>query len=258
MSNPKTIGFVGDLHAGSHVGLWPLDELPEKKHVACRYLHQCWTHFVDSCPSLDLLVLMGDLIDGKQYKSSGTGIFTSDLGEQAGQCSRLLAPLATKAKSIYRVWGTPYHESFDNVLKIIDSELKVAKVSQVIDLQLGNHILNLAHHPASGSALYQGTVADRETLWSQIAAFENKVPNCRWMVRAHKHTYYRWETRCRTMVGMPCWQLPTAHAVKQNYWRFQPSLGGMLMLADDREDSGYRFLPTLYDVPMPEVTKWQA
>lgn len=252
---PRTVAFVGDTHCGSHVGLWPVSELPAdtSRHIGCRYLMQCWEHFVKTCPPLDLLVLMGDMIDGKQHKSSGTGLFTTDLGEQAEGCVNILKPLVAKSKQVIRVWGTAYHESFDNVLGIIDKAFNVAKVAQVINLKLGDHVLNIAHHPASGAAIYQGTVADRETLWSKLAAYDKKLPDCRWMVRAHKHNYYLWDVAGRTMVGMPCWQLATAHAIKVNLWRFQPTLGAMLMVADEQEDGGYRFKPRLYDSPPGEV-----
>lgn len=254
---PQTIGFVGDIHCGSHVGLWPLDDLPAGKFIGCRYLHGQFSEMVQSWPELDLLVLMGDLIDGKQQKSSGVGVFTTDLGEQAEAAVTILKPLAKKAKRIMRVWGTPYHESYDSILKIVDKSLNVEHVEQVIDLELPTGTLNLAHHPASGTALYQGTVVDREALWSQLAAYERKVPDARWIVRAHKHNFFLQETQNRTIVILPAWQLPTAWAVKVNYWRFQPSLGGVLMVADQQHHSGYRFVPYLYEMPIKEVLQWR-
>ena len=257
---PATIGFVGDIHCGSHVGLWPVRDLPEDKtkYLGCRYLMQCWQHLVERWPKLDILILMGDLIDGKQRKSDGVGVFDTDLAAQADGAVEVLRPLAEKAGKIIRVWGTPYHESHDGILKIVDCKLGVAKTAQVIDLDLNGKTLNVAHHPASGAAIYAGTVADREVLWAKIAASDKKVPNPRWIVRAHKHNYILQDTEHATIVQMPCWQLPTAHAIKQNYWRFQPTLGGLLMLADGMEDSGYRFVCTKYDLPMPEVTPWQS
>lgn len=260
MSPPQAIGFVGDIHCGSHAGLWPVDELPADTSLrpGCRYLMQCWEHLIETWPKLDLLVLMGDLIDGKQQKSSGVGLFTTDLAEQSAAAAKVLKRLVDKTKptKIFRVWGTPYHESHDNVLAIVDGVLNVNRVEQVIDLKLGKHILNIAHHPASGAAIYQGTVVDREGLWSMIAAREGKLPDCRWIVRAHKHNWFHIETRHKDVMILPCWQLPTAHAIKQNYWRFQPDIGSVLMLADTLNDSGYRFVPTLYDAPTKSIAEW--
>ncbi len=238
------------------MGLWPISDLPanETKFLGVRYLMDCWGTLLKTWPKkIDLLVLMGDLIDGKQPKSSGTGIFTTDLGEQAAMATEVLRPLRERATTCIRVWGTPYHEGYDSSLHALDVDLNVTRTDQVIDLQLGDGVLNIAHHPAGGSALYMGTVADREALWSQIATHSGKVPDARWIVRAHKHSYAKWETQERTMVQTPCWQLATAHAKKINYHRFQPSLGGILMLEDREEPGGYRFRPTLFDTPGLEV-----
>lgn len=258
---PRTIGFLGDLHVGSYQGLYPIEQLPadKKTHLGPRYLMQCWYHLIDHWPQLDILFLMGDLIDGKQPKSRGVGIFTGDLGEQTDRCIEVLEPAIRqlRPKKIMRVWGTPYHEEFDNNLAALDKHFGVEVTRQVIDYSLGEHNLNVAHHPASGAAIYQGTVADREVLWSKVATIDKKTPPCRWIVRAHKHNYYHWSDDFRTMVGMPCWQLPTGHAVKTNYWRFQPSIGGVLMVADKADDSGYRFLRTKYDLPPFQVLRWK-
>ena len=252
MSAPRVIGFIGDTHCGSHCGLWPVKDL-HGTHPQIKYLMSCYTNMVKAWPKLDLLVLMGDLIDGRQPKGAGVGLLTTDLGEQAAMAAKVLEPAAAKASKIIRVWGTPYHETFDSILKIVDVSLGVCHVAQVIDVGLGKHNLNVAHHPASGTALYQGTVVDRESLWSQIAAHEGHTPDARWIVRAHKHSYFYQETRRRTIVMMPCWQLPTAHAKKVNYWRFQASIGGLLMQQDNLHDSGYRFTPTLFDGPTVPV-----
>lgn len=248
---PKTIGFIGDIHSGS---LWGLNPKPET--AGEKYLAQCYQHLIKGWPKLDLLVLMGDLIDGKQPKAQGTLVHTAHLGTQTDMAIKVLEPVVAKAKRVIRVDGTPYHEDFHGALGKLDVAFGVTKAEQIIDLDLGSGILNVAHHPIGGATLYMGTQVDKETLWSQIAAFEKHVPNARWIVRAHRHTYIKQETRTRTIVQMPCFELPTPHAKKCNYWRFQPSIGGLLMVADERHDSGYQFFPTLYDSPLPEVTPY--
>ena len=253
---PQRIGFIGDLHCGSHYGLWPEDDIPgskSKKFKGVRYLANCYKDMLEKWPDLDILVLMGDLVDGKQRKSSSCGIFTANMDEQVEGAIDVLRPLCNKAKKIIRVTGTPYHEEFDNCLKALDKEFGIKKSAQVINLDLNGNILNVAHHPASGSTLYYGTAVDKESLWSTVATAERNVPNARWIVRAHKHNWIFQETRFKTTCITPCFELPTPHAIKTNYWRFQPSIGGLLMQADKTHDSGYRFTASLYDVPMPDV-----
>lgn len=244
--------FLGDLHCGSLWGLNPPDsEFPQ--NPLQEYLWKCYSHLIESWPAIDTLFLMGDLIDGGQPKAKGTQIHTTRLGTQTRMAIQALECVAKKVKRIVRVDGTAYHEDYMGALGELDEHFKTQLTGQVLDINLGNGILNIAHHPSGGSALYAGTKVDKENLWSKIAAFERHVPNARWIVRAHLHNYIRQDTRGRTVIQMPCWQLPTPHAKKNNYYRWQPDLGGVLMYADEQADGGFSFRSTLYDNPMPEV-----
>ena len=77
----KRILFVGDLHCGHEVGLWPDKELPMpdgrelplndgQKHLLACWQHLCGVAKEEIKP--DILVVMGDLVDGEQRKSFGT------------------------------------------------------------------------------------------------------------------------------------------------------------------------------------------
>jgi hypothetical protein len=253
----EKIGFIGDIHCGSYEGLWPKDLVPSKhnRYTSTRYLNECFDHLVNSWPDLDLLVLMGDLVDGQQHKSQGTGLYTTDLSEQTEGAIEVIRPLAKKAKAIIRVWGTPYHEGFQGTLKRFDKEFDVKVVKQVLNIRLRpDSVLNVAHHPSGNSAFYRGTQLDREAVWAAVAMQERKIPqNIRWIVRAHMHFYGYQETNSRAVAVVPCFQMPTAHAIKTNYFRFQPDIGAMIMHADDTHPFGYRMTPHLYDVPTPKV-----
>jgi len=221
-----------------------------------RYLNDCLRHLVEERlpEEIDLLCLMGDLVDGEQRKSRGTGLFTTKLAEQVEGAIELLRPIAQRAKRIVRVDGTPYHEDFSGVVRILDSELGVGHYAQIIDLELPGGVMNLAHHPAGGSALYMGTKVDKEALWSTIAASRNKVPLPRWIIRSHLHEYMLQDSQHSTVMILPAWQLPTPWAKKGNYWRWQPTIGAVLALRDDDAPGGYLFRPLLYDPPMPGTT----
>lgn len=258
MKLPRSIAFLGDIHCGSHWGLWPLDRLPERpRHVGVRYLMECFDHALSALPKkIDLLVLTGDLIDGQQRKSSGTGLFSTKLSDQVDGAIEVLAPLVKRAATVYRVDGTPYHEDFHGALRELDYALGVSLSRQVIDLDLDGEILNVAHHPTGGSTLYKGTAVDREMLWADISATRGKVHRPRWIVRAHKHNYLKLEDVHTTGVSLPCWELSTPHAKKQAYWRFQPDLGVVWMERDPSEPGGYRIRKELYDPPKEEPVRY--
>jgi hypothetical protein len=258
---PKAIGFLGDIHCGSHHGLWPLDDLPGgkrgSKYKGVRYLNSCYANMIDQWPDLDILILMGDLIDGKQRKSNSTGLFTAQLGDQVKGAIEVLTPLSKKAKKIIRVKGTPYHEEFEGALNDLDSQLGINLTDHVLNLNINDHILNVAHHPVGGSSLYLGTSVDKENIWSSVAAIEKSVPNIRWIFRGHKHTFIHQETVFKQVCLVPCFELPTPYAIKNNYWRFQPIIGGVLLMRDDSEilphPTGYRVVPTTFELPDPVI-----
>lgn len=247
----KTIAFLSDLHAGSWWGLWPRDLLPERGFLGPKYLMDCWEDLYRRWPKrIDLLILNGDLIEGPQRKSGGIGCFAVSDREQVEAAISLLEPLSRRCKKIIRITGTPYHDGNGDPLLALDYALGVTHTTQVLDMELPGGVLNVAHHPMGGSVLYQGTSVDREALWSTIAGATGRTINPRWIVRAHQHHWIKQDTEHKTVVKLPCWQLQTPYAAKASYWRFQPSLGGVLMHQDVSEPGGYRFLPTLYELPV--------
>lgn len=260
MTAPRSILFVGDTHCGSLYGVWPKRLLGENLHDISgpRYLADCWEHHLgrvaELCPGgMDLLVLTGDLIEGKNRKAAAAGLFTPTLGHQVEGAIDLLKPLAAMARRTIRVDGTGYHEEFDEALIALDYALGVAKKRQVFDLQLPGGILNIAHHPAGGSAIYQGTKLDKEAVWADVAAQRRQVPHARWIVRAHLHNFAYQATATKTVCLLPCWKLADFHAKKLNYWAFQPTIGSVLMQADDTEPGGYRFRLLDYELPQPAI-----
>lgn len=259
----KTALFVGDLHCGGYYGLWPEEYLGSsgvRDWSGTRYLNQCWQHMLADVDRLvpggvDATFLMGDLIEGKNYKAQAVGLHTAALGEQAKGAIKLLQPVRERSKVMLRVDGTPYHEGFDGALGELDVALGISRKAQVFDVQLPGGILNVAHHPAGGSALYQGTKLDKEAVWSSVAAARGQVPTARWIVRAHLHNFAVQHTATKTVLLMPCWKLADFYAKKGNYWAWQPDIGAVLMVADEYEAGGYRFIPLLYPPLVPEVLR---
>jgi hypothetical protein len=254
---PKTIAFVGDLHVGSYTGIPAPWWLPRDEHrcSAARYMLRCWRQLLRQWPrQIDALFLMGDLIDGKQPKSACTGVFSASFEEQVDGAIEVLAPLVRRARVVYRVWGTPYHEGFEGALGKLDAAFGIprSRVAQDHEVLINGNVLNVAHHPSGGACIYKGTALDKEAVWSAVAAAEGKVNSPRWIVRAHQHCYAEQHGECRSVISCPCFQLPTPHALKQNYWRWRPSLGGLLMLRHPASAGGYVFAYTRFPVPLRE------
>lgn len=218
-------------------------------------MNECWQHFCQQCPEMDVLFLMGDLIDGQQKKSQGIPLFTTHLREQVDGATELLRPIAEKAETIYRTEGTPYHDDFHDPLALLDAELGVKRTFQIGDFVIGDRVLNVAHHPMGGATMYSGTKLDREQLWAKRSASAKKVPDPTWIVRGHHHDFSTFHREDVSVASCPAWQLPTAWAKKTNYWKFQVTIGALFLVADEiqpkalRDPSGYRFARMSYESP---------
>lgn len=257
------IALVGDTHCGSTSALWPQSWLPgDVPYGSLRYVERCFAQLVDEWPEIDLLILMGDLIEGKAPKSKGTGIFTSYLRKQVEGAVEILAPMAKKARTIVRVAGTPYHDEHDDPLAFLDSELGVVETRQVFNLrietpgaELGESgVLNVAHHPPGGGVLYEGTKLTRQILWNIIAAARGKIPGARWISRAHLHTSAEMTKFDITAMLNPCWKLADGHAIKGNYEGWQPEIGASLLLKSDIHPSGRQFKTRCFPLPTDSVS----
>ena len=251
------IGILSDTHFGSRCAAWPE---ADNRWAGSLYVTRCLRHCAKTFPKVKLLILLGDMIHGKNPKEQGIGCYTTKLSEQVQfGAIKMLEPFVEKADAVMRVWGTGYHEPGDDPMTAFDEhfkdKLKAEHVKDVLDIPIGKdrRIFNAAHHPASGSTLYMGTAVDKEALWSLVAAGIGKVKNPRWIIRGHKHTYIQQDQEGKTVCLSPGWMLPDWHCKRTNYWRFQSSVGAMLFAKDEYMKGEYRFVPMIYPAPVPDV-----
>ena len=133
------------------------------------------------------------------------------------------------------------------------SRLGITTVKQVLDIDLDEGILNVAHHPPGGAVLYQGTKLDRIILWNILQAATKMFPDATWIVRSHMHEWSLMKRKGRTAVITPPWQLPTPWAVKQNREGYASEIGYVLMLEDADSSDGWKFVEKTYKPPMATV-----
>jgi hypothetical protein len=113
----KILLALGDTHIGNEGSVMPeevnSDELIPGRNR--RYfpnqiqkeLLKKWYAMVDDCPRPDVLLLNGDLVDGKNYKESGMGTWTTDVHLQSQTLKELVSML--KPRKIVGTSGSPYH-----------------------------------------------------------------------------------------------------------------------------------------------------
>jgi hypothetical protein len=113
----KTLLALGDLHIGSE-GSIMTDEVNTEDcnegrnrryfpNLTQKKILEKWYEMVDEVPRPDILLLNGDLVDGKNYKEYGMGCWTTDVTLQAQVLAELVKML--KPGKIVVTSGSPYH-----------------------------------------------------------------------------------------------------------------------------------------------------
>jgi hypothetical protein len=228
-----SICAIGDLHCGSHVGLFPPDFVdragsPIGQNVVQSYLWECWQHYCKRAwaTPCKAVVVNGDVIDGKQAKSGGIGAMPdlSDQRKAAVTCLEYLMGGFTEKPALYFVRGTPYHVGNDG-----DDEESIAgmlhaeeyegegigfRARAVLNLQVGQTLIHFAHHVAY-SSVNAVTPLGREIGRALKRAYAG-APMPDLLVRSHVHQYGVATIGACQAVSLPCWQMPGSHIYKNN------------------------------------------
>ncbi len=192
----KRVAALADTHCGHLVGLTHPDcdirppnydaHLMELARARRRY----WNWFESEIRELqpvDILLFLGDAIDGKGEKSGGTELITKN---RQAQVDMAVAALRTvKAKKICMVYGTPYHTGVnedweDDVAKGVKAE----KIGGEDTANVNGLLIDYKHHiSASGTPLGRETPLERENVWNLKWAETGLYPRANVILRAHVH-----------------------------------------------------------------------
>lgn len=194
----KRVVAIGDLHCGHYAGLTP-PVFQYRCTVGPNYLRkrgalqfECWSWYSKTLASLqpiDVLIVNGDMIDGKGTRSGGTELVTSDMQQQADMAAMCI--LEAKASKIICTYGTPYHVSADGD----DMESIVASK---VDATIGGHewidvngcVFDVKHKVGSSQVPHgRHTAIAREHLWNQLWAERDEAPRADVILRSHVHFY---------------------------------------------------------------------
>lgn len=232
------IGLVSDTHCFSRYALtppqyWPAGGagvLPEARIL--RYLWACWRDFVRRCPPLDVLIHVGDVIEGEVTRRDALDALSDDLNLHYLAARDTLRPLVRKARSFWVVAGTPahegkHHEVVEAVARDLGAERWAAQRSTglVLELRVGPLLLNATHHMTRG-ALYMGSLADRTALLAAAAVAEGHTAEADLIVRAHLHMPHVSHAYGKWVILQPGWKMPNPYAYRKiEYYRAHATLG---------------------------------
>jgi len=222
---------MGDTHCGHRVGLtppgWqlqPLDDPDEKESVMykrskwLRIQQETWKLFssrVTRSGPFDLVIGMGDMIDGTGFRSGGTELITTDRQVQCDIAIRVLRQ--TKCKNFCLVHGTPYHTG-----DVEDMEDQIAAHFDQLPgyrCEIGDHewpeingvVFDVKHSVGSSTVPHgRATAVAKENLWNIIWAEHKEQPRADILVRGHVHYYghqdYMVNGRAKHLATIPALQ----------------------------------------------------
>lgn len=212
----KRVLILSDLHCGHRVGLTPEPWQYPVKSDAVRYKwgkvqRQCWKWYVDSLKEhgpFDVVILNGDAVDGKGFRSGGTEQITTDRLEQVEMAALCVREAQTKDTKVIVVRGTPYHCG-------ADEDLEDALAREVGAIKVGNHewpnvegvVFDVKHAVGSSSVPHgRHTAISRERLWGLLWAERGEAPKADVFIRSHVHYH--------SFAGGPGWLAMTTPALQ--------------------------------------------
>lgn len=186
----KRIVAMADTHCGHWVGLTP----PEWQNLtlAKKYLsfqQEMWQWYAETLAKLkpiDVLLFLGDAIDGKGERSGGTELITTDRTIQAEMAEACIKE--AEADHVRMIFGTPYHTGAnEDWEKPIAKALKVSiKGHDWVDV---NGVKFDLKHYIGGSQIPHGrfTAIGKDMLWNLLWSVDGRQEKADIILRAHVH-----------------------------------------------------------------------
>jgi len=194
LSDFTRVVVLSDLHCGNRAGLthpdwqWHHDsKFSEQQKEMWDWYAQC----IENLLPVDILLILGDCVDGVGKKSGGTEQITTDRKKQADMAVAAISPW--HAPRINMVYGTPYHTGCNEDWEDIVAD-KLG-VNARVDIS-GHEFINIngirfdCKHSIGSSSIPHGrhTAIARSKLWNDAwHANHEKQPSSQILLRGHVH-----------------------------------------------------------------------
>lgn len=221
----KTFLVTGDIHTGGAFALWP-EYFPTSNGNYVRlnrgqaYLQKVFDDILRRVPDgLDGMILMGDIIEGDNYKGRGAGLTEAVPEHQAEAANFLLQPLFDKLKpdALCRTLaGSRYHVNGEYERMIGNGRFTMHDWL-LQPLVFGDTVvlMDAAHHQ-SYCQVNKSMPLERETriAYEKMAKDRREVPDHLLIMRAHTHHGWKcWTEDGRsTAMTIPCMKLQDGFA----------------------------------------------
>lgn len=245
---PPAVVIVGDLHAGSSVGLMPPTFKTDDGNLIAANPDQVWLwgrwldfwERVDRAYQIEVVIVNGDAPQGVNLRDVQT--LTMNESDQIRFALEALEPLRklrdARKFPVYATRGTAFHSGAGGAREETiwrefgASTNKLGRYSSwLLKLPWRGKRIFATHHVSVGNrqpfTSFNNTMSD----WAREAGWHGSdIPDAD--IRSHVHRTYSLEQHGRWMATAPAWQLSTefAHKVAPGS---TPSIGGLVLWLDD-------------------------
>jgi len=218
----KRILVLSDLHVGSIFSIMPdevyieADDKERSNRISANpiqlALWQKWQEMLDNIGRVDGCFILGDCIDGPNYKSKGFDLWTSNLHQQCATAADLLSMV--KTRRYYGVQGSYYH-----VGENTSSDLAV---TQAVKGEFGSDLafnkwgvrIHLCHEIGwSGAAGSKSTALQGEIVGALLNA--KYWGDFDLFVRGHRHEWGILKNPWGHILVAPGWKSRDAYGAKK-------------------------------------------
>ena len=192
----KRVVIISDLHAGHRGGLTPPDwqysadcsDMARQKFGRLQRI--CWNFFtqeIDKLKPIDVLIVNGDLITGKEVKTGGTELLETDRIKQCAISSEAI--MYAGAKEVHLIYGTPFHAGNDEDMENIVADLVSAdSIKDHAWIDVNGLIFDVKHFIGSSVIPHgRATAILRDALWNVLWNREEGQPLADVFIRSHVH-----------------------------------------------------------------------
>ena len=258
------IVIISDLHVGSIFAPFPPDfKTKEGNRVGLNKgqmkLFKDFLKFKKEIKEFnpDIILLLGDLVQGYNPKEFGQLVMPCDLVDQAEAVVYLLQDICEK-KMIFGVPGTLYHKGVEfHPEKVIVEKLGGKYFSYgVKTLLIEKFYVNIGHG-ATGSNLYKLFVLERESMFVKLSEHMKKISPIDIIIRGHLHWagFFYLPNLKIFYLQNPCWQawFPIKKSLRY-FGLYQPDIGGIFLEIPSQKDfNKIRVAFKLYENPKMEL-----
>jgi len=253
---------ISDVHCGSHYAVFPpnyFDEDTGTMIIANEWqqkLYEEWERLANELSPVDIIVLLGDVVEGNETKAKFKTLILPNIQQQAKAFLKLMEPW--KWRKIFVVIGTTYHVTSDGFLiedyiaHRLNAEIHHNKRAfNDLPLEIKGKTVHFAHGISySKVPHYQATPLARE-LWL-MRVNDDYYGKFDLIVRGHVHYYMLLDRAKGAIITCPCWQYPTPYQRKLSVFGARADLGIVELIFNER---GYGVEKHLIELQKPEVVK---